>query len=302
MRKIAVGSVVLVIAAGAEYFGSPAVRAKVDARWHQVSGWSEEARQHDPIGYISFAESSLKENLTNLEQVRRELSAEMAAVQRKCQEKQTLLEGVLAMANEFREQYRRAQTVGVFPVTVRGAAYTEDQIVGQVRTLMAEAEACEGAVKEFKAMQEKAQGSIEDVMRRVHAVETKIELVGTQRQLIRAGTIAQGVDSIVADVDSLIGENKEFIVQNPVRSFRELVVRTATTSSKNGVTEDRVRKFLATGTTATEPGQAGVHSNGLRASETETSGTTMESKSSPSEVSKPASAPTPSRKPIFVQS
>ena len=132
---------VAAVAIGASlYLLSTGVRAVVDGKIAEMRGWTLEARKADPDGFLDYVNERLTEDLEAMQNTRRELAAEIGQLTRKQRELTALRDQARFLVEDFRTQCRGISTVTVNSVVVRGAAYTGEQVVSQVRMLLAEAE------------------------------------------------------------------------------------------------------------------------------------------------------------------
>lgn len=247
--------VLLAVVAAAAVALNPALRSKLSARLGQITSWDEEARRADPEGFARYAERKLREDLEKMQATRRELAAEVGQIARKVREQEALVGHAQAMAEDFRGQYRLASSGGRFPVEVRGAAYTEDQVRSQVSMLLAEAEGYDTTLAQLRDVRTQAQQEMETLAVKVDATEAQLAGLAAQRGLLRARRLTTEGEELLAQVNDLLSGNARVIEGNPVRTVRELLAsETGKPRTPSAVTAaDRVERFLH-GTIAQEPG------------------------------------------------
>ncbi len=223
MLKQAIGVVVVLAAAvAAIWHYSPGLRTKMSHAWNEQTGWTEQARRADPVGFVNHAEKKMKEDLTAMQKTRRELAAEVGTLVRKTREQRALAEQSRAMADEFRQAYQAASPNGSFPIELRGEAYTEPQIRSQVSLLLAEAEGYEQSLAEIESVQTEAEQRMEDLAVRIGKTESQLAALSTKRELLRARELTTEGEQLLAQVDQLMTGNTQAIAGNPVRTVREL--------------------------------------------------------------------------------
>ena len=250
--KTQVKTVVLLVvigglAAGA-YSRIPALRARVFEQGQSWLGWTDVARQADPVGFTNHVEKRLKEDLEKLQAARGQLAGEIGTLSRNVREQQALLEHAEKLAAEFRDVYQAATEDGTFPVTVRDAAYTEDQAVSQVSLLLAETEGYRETLDKVEALRKQAESRLEELTVRVDRTASQLAMIATKRELLRARVLTDEAEQLVTQVDQLLDGNTQIVQGNPVRSVEELLAASQGRSSRPSV--EKARRFLVTKPTA----------------------------------------------------
>jgi len=229
---------------GAAVVASPALRAHVYQQWAGLCGWTEKARQADPVGFASYAERRLKHDLQVMEKTRRELAAEVGQLSREIREQQALGDQARQLAEEFRTEYQLASTNGGFPIEVRAAAYTEGQAKSQVSMLLAEADGYKQSLDQLTKVRKEAESKIEELVVRINGTETQLAALSTKRELLRARQLTAEGEQLLAQMDELMTGNTQVIQGNPVRTVRELLDAPVAKPHKTASLQ-RVEEFLA---------------------------------------------------------
>ena len=249
LKKASVASCLFLVVTGTVVTISPAVRARFAERYNALTGWDEETRRADPVGFAKYAEKKLREDLKAMQKTRRDLASEVGQITRKIREQEALGGHAQALAEDFRSEYQLAGSGGDFPVEVRGAAYTADQVRTQVSMLLAEAKGYEQSLAELQEVQQQAEAQMENLAVKVEATEAQLAGLATKRELIRARQLTVEGEQLLAKVDELLTGNAQLIAGNPVRTVRELV-QTETGSQRTPsrrVTRRHVEEFLNVG-------------------------------------------------------
>jgi len=243
-KRVVVAVVTLTAVGVGAYVASPALRAKVHRQWAQVSGWTEDARRADPVGFATYAERKLKRDLEVMERTRRELAAEVGQLSRKIRQEQALADQAVTLAGDFRTQYQEASAGGGFPIEVRNAAYTQPQAKSQVSMLLAEAEGYQESVARLTKVQREAESQMEALAVRVTATESQLAALSAKREMLRARQLTAEGQQLLAQVDELMTGNAQLIEGNPVRTVRELM-DSPSEKPDTPVKMRRVEEFLA---------------------------------------------------------
>lgn len=244
LKAIVTTAVVVGGVIGAALAVSPAMRARVNSHWAQIGGWTEEAREADPIGFATHAEEKLQQDLETMAKTRKDLAAEIGQLAQKLREQRALRDQAHGLAEAFRSEYQLASTNGGFPIEVRGAAYTRRDAESQVSMLLAEADGYDDSVRKLTEMKEQAEGQMEALAVRVNATESQLAALATKRELLRAKQLTDEGQQLLAQVDDLLNGNAEAIEGNPVRTVRELL-EAPSGKVEQSASRKRVEKFLA---------------------------------------------------------
>lgn len=243
IRRMFFSGLVLVVVAATVVAVSPGLRTQVQQKWNTWCGWSEAAREADPVGFASHARRRLDRDLETMRETRQELAGEIGQLSRKIREQQALGDQARQLAEGFRDAYQTASTSAGFPMEVRGAAYTEGEAKSQVSMLLAEAEGHHEAVEQLTNVREEAESRMESLVIRINSTETQLAALSTKRELLRARQLTAEGEQLLAQVDQLMTGNAQMIDGNPVRTVRELLDAPAAKPTKTA-SQQRVEAFL----------------------------------------------------------
>jgi hypothetical protein len=243
-RRIGLGLVV--VAAGALGLSkfAPGLWTHVDRKLAQVAGWTEDARQNDPEGFLNHVEQKLRGDREAMEQSRRELAAETGRLAEVLREQEALQADAQRLAQEFRDQYQEAAAEDGFPIEVRGAAYTEAQAKAQVSLLLAQAQGFAENLAKLRKAKDDAESQIQTYVVKLEATEAQLAMLPAQRELLRARRLSSAGEQLLAQLDELFDENARVIQGNPVRSVQELLAASPD-GGKKPASEEAVAAFLA---------------------------------------------------------
>lgn len=237
--------IVLSIAAAAAYTASPQVRVRVDAAISDWRGWTPEARQRDPLGFVRHAAARLESDINRMVEVRGELLGQIGEVAAKLRQQRALQAQAARLAEQFRQQYQQAARNGNFPVTTHNGAYSEDRIVAQVSMLLAETEGYRRNAEELERVLQTAERQLEVLTVRIAQSEAQLTTLRVKEPLLRAKLLAVEGAELAARVDELLEGNRALIAANPVRSVRELLAAEAPADRPEYPAREMVLAFLA---------------------------------------------------------
>jgi hypothetical protein len=209
------------------YATGPGFRTTVNQHMNDWIGWTEAARQADPVGFTNHVEGSLKRDLATMHNTRDALNKETATLATEIHNQEALAEHAERLATEFRDAYQQAHASDSFPVTVRNAAYTAEQVESQVSLLLAEAAGYRAAIDKLTKIRQQAEQKLEEVTVRIANTDTQLAALPAERELLRARVLSDAGQELVASVDALLEGNRQVIQGNPVRSVAELIATPA---------------------------------------------------------------------------
>lgn len=239
-----VAAAVLIAVGTGLYYFAPGFRTGVNQKVQCWIGWTEAARQADPVGFTNYVQGRLEKDLEQLKDNRNQLKLETDSLHQTLREHEALLSHSDVVAEEFRTAYQQAQRDDSFPVTVRGAAYTEEQMVSQVRLVLAEAEGYRQSVANLQQVCEKAEAQLQTLTVRIDTTQSQLAMIGTQRELLRSRVLTEAGEEMIAQVDELFEENRRVVHSNPVRPVAELLAARAEPTGER-FNRDAARAFLA---------------------------------------------------------
>ena len=140
---------VVIIVAVVAWRTLPGLRTRATGAMGKVGGWSEEARQADPLGFMDYAEKHLNKHMTQLKDARRNMQEALQRIDKESQRNGALLDSAYTLAGDFREAYREAATAG-YPVDVAGGTYSRESLIEQVRLVMMQATNYDKAIKDLE--------------------------------------------------------------------------------------------------------------------------------------------------------
>lgn len=223
--RILVLIVVLVIAALLVWRLAPGLRHRAIDAYQQHAGWTEEARQADPVGFIDYAEKELTADLAALKETRTNLADAKVTVASQLESNRSLLDAAEELAEDFREAYRQAEPSQAYPAEVAGARYGRDDLIQQVRLILLQRRNYEEIIEGF----EKADHAVDEkrlqLVTQITGTEAALAALPAKREIARVNQLTGSTDELLKQVNELIGENERILAESPVRTVEELVRR-----------------------------------------------------------------------------
>ncbi|MCL2348001.1 MAG: hypothetical protein FWC50_07025 [Planctomycetaceae bacterium] len=223
MKKSSIFTLVvaLFVTGGTLMAVSPVFRAVVWKKIDEVSSWSADAIQADPLGYIKFVEKKLTGDQNRIQENWRNLGVSVGKLAKKQSDKRGLLSRGTEFAEEFREAYHNAE--GKFPLEVHGQSYTEIQLRSQLSLLLAQNDGLTLSLSEMDTVMNNANSKMEELTVQKEKTESQLALLDTKRELFKAEKLSLEGLQLIANVNELFRENEQVIAGNPVRTIEQII-------------------------------------------------------------------------------
>ncbi len=226
---------VLLIVVGLLIWRSPGCRQRVSDIYERHGGWTEEARRVDPVGFIEYAERALRADLEALTRTRRDLAAARQAISEELEKNRALLDSAEELAQDFRLAYRAAEAEGSWPTTVRGAHYTRQELIEQVRLILTQREDYSAIIGQLQETSTLAEAKEEQLVSQISLTKAGLATLPSKREIARVNQLTDRTEDLLEQVDDLIGENEQVLSSAPVRTVEELTARPEPASKEAAV-------------------------------------------------------------------
>ena len=238
--KILVAMVVVTVLVCLVWGISPQFRTTVNEAGMSITTWTPEAIQADPVGYSMFVESSLKKDQEKLQISRKEIARQMERLAKMQSEKSKLLSDGEQLADEFAE----AITAGVFPVTVRNAEYTEEQIRAQLALIVAQVNGMKASLDEMNDVAKTAESEILKLVVNIEKTESQLAMLKTRREIFRTQAITTEGLAMIDEVTSILEGNQILLKSNPVGTIEDILNRSRTSAETSPAGQSEVDAYL----------------------------------------------------------
>ncbi len=222
---------------------SPAVRAKALQLVRQNAGWTRQAQEADPAGFMEHVRVQLRADLAGI----RDSIGELRSEQEQLATLQQTRQRELAASDRLLSSFREAWQAGQFPVEVLGQNYTSDQLQSQVALLLEERGGYESSLERIREASESAAERIRELTVQQQRTGTSLELVDTQKELLVSRRLQSGGDELMAGVDSLLSENRVILSADPVRPLDALMAAEDSGVGGESPSMARVMQYLQRG-------------------------------------------------------
>lgn len=201
----------------------PRVRKEAEDAYQKYGGWTEEARQHDPVRFINHAEEQLSEHLGSLKQARQNMASALDKIAGEIDKTRSLLASSESLAAEFRAAYRAAEQDASYPIELSGSAYTREQLVEQVRLILMQRENYKLVIAELDSAGETAKARAQDLLTHITNTEASLASLPAKREIARLNELTGDMSELLGQVNELIGSNKQLLEESPIRTVEQLV-------------------------------------------------------------------------------
>ena len=231
-------ALVLVVAAVAAYAIFPGVRAVFDQQLDKVGGWNDEARRHDPVGFIDYSIGKLTENVSKFGEVKTDLVVAKAKLQKIHDDSQSKVTFASKELETFKAAYKDAAAGKSWPVTLAGRTYDEAQLKQQVNVFLTQRTSYEMSAKQAADGAASAGKREMDVLARVTESKAKLELLKTQRELVKVAKLTAETEALLAEVNEVLLQNEAATAANPVLTVEEMMKQNESGSAASNANVD----------------------------------------------------------------
>lgn len=233
MKKIIPPLVIFIIIVTLAREHIPGLTNKVKKAATKYTGWTEEARKDDPTGYIDYAQKELAANIEKFKAAQSKLVAAKAQATEKHKDYQTKNLAAIQLSEDARKKFQEAEAAeggNGYPVQLLGQSYSRDQLVDQVKTILAERDLYSSMQDQFGEVIASLDTEAGKLSERIKTTEFHMTKLQAQREIVEIKQMTAEVDGVLAKVDEILGENHEAIevIDQPVRSVDELLKEAAT--------------------------------------------------------------------------
>jgi len=211
---------VVIVAAFIAYQTMPGLKEKADRFVNKHGGWTEEAIQANPAGFIEHAQTKLKQNITTFEESRTALSASKRSADEKLKDFQSQLTNADNFATALKEQYKTAKAAETFPITVAGKSYQEADVIKQVEELLATKANAQKRIEDYQGILATIDEKRTQLTDRISQSKVKLEDLVVQAEKVRIDKLTGDADKLLAQVNTVVQDNAKLAdgdSGNPVR-------------------------------------------------------------------------------------
>lgn len=220
-----IGLVLAVLAiGGAAYFFSPGFRAKVDAQYDKVGGWTEEARRNDPVGYIEFSVGKLRDNVAKFEEMGASLRGSKASLEQKKKENENKIAFAEKTLQELKAKFLEVKGgAAKWPVEIAGKPYSEADLKNQVNLFLSQKEGFAGLAAQLEKALATADSKSNEILARISDSKGKLAMLETQKEIVKLNKLTGDTEKLLAQVQDVLVQNEAMVQGSAVRTVEELM-------------------------------------------------------------------------------
>lgn len=223
LRRLLVVIVIVGFCGVAAWKLAPGFRHRAVGVYENYGGWTEEARNAEPVEFIDYAEGKLQGHLADMQQTTRDLATARERIRQATEKTRASLEAAGGMAASFRTAYRQAEADSSYPARLEGRDYDRAQLLEQVRLILLQRADGKDALAQLEQTAEKAAQKETDLLAQASRVKAALEMLPAQREIARAHELTGETEKTWAEVNDLIGRNEKLLTGSPVRTVDELL-------------------------------------------------------------------------------
>ena len=244
VSRIVVLIVVIVVGAGLVWRFAPGCRQQAREAFSKYGGWTEKARQADPVGFIDYAEGKLSADLDAFTQVRYDLSEAYKRLSDELDRNRALLAKAEELAGQFREAYKGAEAGGKWPVHVADRDYGRDDLLEQVRLLLMQRDNYKQTIAELQTAAQAAKEKQQQLVVQINNTSAALESLPAKREIARVNQLTASTEELMAQVNDLLEKNTEVLSASPVRTVEQIVTEQKAPAQPSKDVDAQVKAFL----------------------------------------------------------
>ena len=225
--KWIVGIIVAVIIVVVAWRTMPGLRTRAQDTYSKVGGWTEQARQKDPVGFMDYAAGRLQKHLAALKGGRVNIKDGLKRIETETARNRDLLARSGELAATFRAAFKAAETAAAFPATVAGSSYSRNELIEQVRLVLLQRGNYGKAIEDLAAAVRLAQEADLKLLRQVTDTQAALAALPAKKEIVRVNKVAGEVQELLSQIDALIDRNETVLEGAPVRTVEELLATAA---------------------------------------------------------------------------
>lgn len=217
---------VVIIAAFVAYQKMPGLKARAENFVNEYGGWTPEAIDKDPAGFIAHAQKQLQSNITTFEQSKTALLDSKRTADTKLAEFRKSLESADALAADFKARFQAAKAGGGFPIEVIGGKYSEADAIKQVELLLAEKSNAQKRIEDYTKILAAVETKRSQLTDRISQSRAKLDELVAQEQMVKLDQLTGEADKLLAQVNSVVEDNGKLAAgkdADPVRSLADMM-------------------------------------------------------------------------------
>lgn len=239
--RLVAGLLIIVILALLAWQLLPAGRERVKDVYEKYGGWTEEARQSDPVGFIEYAQKQSAADLEAMKETQRNLADSAQKIDSMLQEQKKLLSTADTLANRFRETYQEAEGDAGYPVKVAGEEYTRNELTEQVRLVLRQKRDYAQTITELEEAARAVKEKQKQLTSQINNTEAALATLPSKKEIARVNQLTGRTEKLLQQVGDVLEENREVMQESPVRTVEEIVQREKEETSEGDID---VQEFL----------------------------------------------------------
>jgi hypothetical protein len=239
-KLITAVAVIVVLVAVGLFFVSPGFQSKAKKTFTDLTQWTPENIEKDPVGYWTFLKNKAEADKKELQNTRHDLSVAMEITSKKVNEKTKLLEAGTKIAEEFAE----AITADVFPVTLHGKEYTADQAKMQLSLTLAEVDVYKESVVKLNEISKIAEQKIQETVINIEKIDNEITVLSTKSEVFKVNKIDSETLAMLKNAHTAFDGTQALLKENPVRTISEMLASDISPQQGMKASDQRVTDYL----------------------------------------------------------
>lgn len=215
------------------------------------TGWTEEAKKADPVGFLKYSKENLKKQLNKIGGIIKDLEIQHSRLNRESKKVVSEQAKYQEVLNRARDIYQKAEKdpKGGYPVEFLGAKYSKEEFLTQIRIIKDRNDAAKNQIAAMKKSVESISKSLTEMYAKRAKIQGAIEEIDTNIVIAQANKTSQALQSTISDISDINEEMNIYLGQYesggmPIRGAEDLIKQ-----SNDSETDSDLIEFLEGGDT-----------------------------------------------------
>jgi hypothetical protein len=217
--------VALIIGAGV-YFFAPGLWTEAEQAYREKAGWTEEAKRAQPVRYLEYTLEQARREHGKIDSYIAEYQSNIRSLTRQRDEAVKTAGFDDVLLNEMKGVYKQVETGATnWPVTFREGAYTEQQFMTQLETLLNEKKTHEVVAKKLTVQIQKLIDKLGEIRKARTEYGARITAMEADLAIARANVGTADINRIIEQADDVmayVGATADSF-STPIRSTKDLM-------------------------------------------------------------------------------
>lgn len=221
---------------------APEFWSQAESVYREKTGWSEQAKKKDPVGYMEYVLDQAETELSNMQGYIQDYNHSIAQLIQEKSNSQKIVQVDTTLLQEMKTLYKKIEVGdGSWPVTYRERAYSEAEFRQQIGVLLSEKDSHSRIATNLQQEINHLKGRLNQLKVAKSKYKSKISRIRADIQIARARKGTKAIEAIIAKADQVLASvgSTRSDFGSPLRTAEEMAA-----SGPNLAVDQDVNDFL----------------------------------------------------------